>query len=50
MLQVARVTLDLPVADGTVSVAIASSAGFTPAEVAGGSDRRYLGVWVVPGS
>ena len=45
-----RVTLDLPAADGIVSVAIASSAGFTPAEVAGGSDRRYLGVWVVPGS
>jgi hypothetical protein len=45
-----RLTVDLPAEHGISSLTIASPAGFTPAEVSGGDDRRYLGVWVSPGS
>lgn len=40
--------VSVPAADATGAwrVSIASASGFQPAEVSGGDDRRYLGVWV----
>ena len=40
------VTLPAADATGTWRVSIRSSAGFRPSEVSGGTDDRYLGVWV----
>lgn len=40
------VTLPAAEANGTWSVSIRSSSGFRPSEVSGGTDDRYLGVWV----
>jgi hypothetical protein len=40
------VTLPAADATGTWRVAIRSSSGFRPSEVSGGTDDRYLGVWV----
>jgi len=40
------VTLPAADATGTWRVSIRSSSGFRPSEVSGGTDDRYLGVWV----